>query len=110
MASHLRTELFLKVLDMGLEQQWPQGLIHHSGQGSQYTSLVSSIIGLLHAEAIRWVGPSRNVEEVKFAILEWRWWFDYHRPLGAIGFLPPAEHKLAHILCQVASIELQALS
>ena len=39
MASHLRTELVEDALDMALGQRKPQGVIHHSDQGSQYTSL-----------------------------------------------------------------------
>lgn len=39
MASHLRTELVVDALDMALHQRRPQGVIHHSDQGSQYTSL-----------------------------------------------------------------------
>jgi putative transposase len=39
METHLRTELVLKALDMALGQRRPAGVIHHSDQGSQYTSL-----------------------------------------------------------------------
>ena len=39
MRSHLRTELIVSALDMALHQRRPQGVIHHSDQGSQYTSL-----------------------------------------------------------------------
>jgi putative transposase len=39
MATHLRTELVLGALDMALWQRRPKGVIHHSDQGSQYTSL-----------------------------------------------------------------------
>ncbi len=39
MATHLRTELVLEALDMALEQRKPRGVIHHSDQGCQYTSL-----------------------------------------------------------------------
>jgi len=39
MASHLRTELVLDALDMALSQRRGRGVIHHSDQGSQYTSL-----------------------------------------------------------------------
>jgi putative transposase len=38
-ASHLRTELVLDALDMAVGQRRPHGVIHHSDQGSQYTSL-----------------------------------------------------------------------
>jgi putative transposase len=39
MANHLRTELVLDALEMALGQRRPTDVIHHSDQGSQYTSL-----------------------------------------------------------------------
>lgn len=39
MATHLRTELVLEAMDMALRQRRPRGVIHHSDQGCQYTSL-----------------------------------------------------------------------
>jgi putative transposase len=39
MATHLRAELVLDALDMAIRQRHPLGVIHHSDQGSQYTSL-----------------------------------------------------------------------
>ena len=39
MANHLRTELVLDALEMAISQRRPDGVIHHSDQGSQYTSL-----------------------------------------------------------------------
>jgi transposase InsO family protein len=39
METYLRTELVLKALDMALGQRRPVGVIHHSDQGGQYTSL-----------------------------------------------------------------------
>jgi len=39
MATHLKTQLVLDALDMALYQRRPQGVIHHSDQGSQYTSI-----------------------------------------------------------------------
>jgi putative transposase len=38
-ATHLRTEPVLDALDMAIRQRHPLGVIHHSDQGSQYTSL-----------------------------------------------------------------------
>ena len=38
MATHLRTELVLDALNMATEQRRPDGVIHHSDQGCQYTS------------------------------------------------------------------------
>ena len=39
MADHLRTELVLDALEMAVGQRKPRDVIHHSDQGSQYTSL-----------------------------------------------------------------------
>jgi putative transposase len=39
MANHLRAELVLDALEMAIGQRRPNGVIHHSDQGSQYTSL-----------------------------------------------------------------------
>jgi transposase InsO family protein len=39
MSSHLYTELMLRALDMALAQRRPDGVIHHSDQGCQYTSI-----------------------------------------------------------------------
>jgi transposase InsO family protein len=39
MATHLRTELVLEALDMAIAQRRPSGVIHHSDQGCQYTSI-----------------------------------------------------------------------
>ena len=39
MANHLRTSLVLDALDMALGRRRPENVIHHSDQGSQYTSL-----------------------------------------------------------------------
>jgi putative transposase len=35
MANHLRTELVLDALEMAIGQRRPDGVIHHSDQGSQ---------------------------------------------------------------------------
>ena len=39
MATHLRTELVLDALNMAIWQRRPQEVVHHSDQGSQYTSI-----------------------------------------------------------------------
>jgi len=39
MATHLRTELVLDALEMAVRQRQPRGVIHHSDQGCQYTSI-----------------------------------------------------------------------
>ena len=37
--THLQTELVLAALEMALHQRRPKGVIHHSDQGCQYTSV-----------------------------------------------------------------------
>ena len=39
MKAHLRTQLVLDALEMALWQRRPHSVIHHSGQGTQYTSI-----------------------------------------------------------------------
>jgi len=39
MANHLRAELVLDAMEMAIGQRRPKDVIHHSDQGSQYTSL-----------------------------------------------------------------------
>lgn len=43
MASHLKTALVLQALEMALGQRKPQAVIHHSDQGTQYTSIAFGI-------------------------------------------------------------------
>ncbi len=54
METYLRTELVLKALDMALGQRRPGEVIHHSDQGSQYTSLA---FGRRCEEAARYGRP-----------------------------------------------------
>ena len=39
LANHLRTELVLDALNMAIHRRRPQNVIHHSDQGTQYTSI-----------------------------------------------------------------------
>ncbi len=48
MGHNLRTQLVLDALNMAIGQRKPQGVIHHSDQGSQYTSMA---LGLRCKEA-----------------------------------------------------------
>ena len=124
-SSSLRSDLALDALEQALcERQDAAGeaLIHHSDRGVQYLSiryterlaeagiepsvgsrgdsydnaLAESIIGLFKTEVIRRRGPWRSVEDVEFATLEWVWWFNYHRLLGPIRHVPPAEYEEAY--------------
>jgi transposase InsO family protein len=54
-----------------------------------------SRIGLFETEVIRQRGPWRGREDVEFATLEWVWWFNRHRLLEPLGYVPPVEYEEA---------------
>ena len=60
-------------------------------KGDSYdNALAETINGLYKAEVIhRRSWPTR--ESVELATLEWVSWFNHHRLLGPIGYIPPAE-------------------
>jgi transposase InsO family protein len=60
-------------------------------KGDSYdNALAESINGLYKAEVIhRCAWPTR--ESVELATLEWASWFNHHRLLGPIVYIPPAE-------------------
>jgi transposase InsO family protein len=124
-STSLRSDLALDALEQAIcerEDDQDGHLVHHSDHGVQYLSiryterlaeagiepsvgsvgdsydnaLAESIIGLFKTEVIRRLGPWRNVEDVELATLEWVWWFNYHRLLGPIGHVPPAEFEEAY--------------
>jgi len=116
----LRTDLALDALEQAI---WARadtdGVVHHSDRGGQYLSiryteqlieagmepsvgtvgdsydnaLAESVIGLFKTEVIRRRGPWRGVEDVEFATLEWVAWFNRHRLLEPIGYVPPVEYE-----------------
>ena len=116
----LRTDLALDALEQAI---WARadtdGLVHHSDRGGQYLSiryterlteagmepsvgtvgdsydnaLAESVIGLFKTEVIRRRGPWRGVEDVEFATLEWVAWFNRHRLLEPLGYVPPVEYE-----------------
>ena len=64
--------------------------------GDSYdNALAETVIGLFKTEVIRKRGPWRNIEDVEFATLEWVWWFNHHRLLEPIGYVPPVEYEEA---------------
>jgi transposase InsO family protein len=123
-SSSMQTDLVLDALEQALcerEEDRQERLVHHSDRGSQYLSiryterlaeagvepsvgsqgdaydnaLAESVIGLFKAEVIRQRGPWRGLEDVEFATLEWVWWFNHHRLLEPIGYVPPVEYEEA---------------
>jgi len=123
-SSSLKTELALDALEQAIcerEEARAERLVHHSDRGVQYlairyterlaeagiepsvgskgdsydNALAESVIGLFKTEVIRQRGPWRGLEDVEFATLEWVWWFNHHRLLEPLGYLPPAEYEEA---------------
>ena len=121
-SSSLRTDLALDALEQAIcerEDENRDRLVHHSDRGVQslYTerlaeagiessvrnkgdsydnALVESVIGLFKTEMIRQRGPWRSLEDVEFAMLEWVWWFNHHRLLEPIGYVPPVGFEEAY--------------
>lgn len=119
MATHLRTELVLDALNMALGQRRPSAVIHHSDQGTQYTSvgfgerckevgvrpsmgsvgdcfdnaLCESFFATLECELLerrRFKTPA----EARLAIFEFiEGWYNPHRRHSALEYLSPAEFE-----------------
>lgn len=123
-SNSLKSDLALDALEQAIwerEEAARDRLVHHSDRGGQYLSiryterlaevgiepsvgsrgdsydnaLAESVIGLFKTEVIRQRGPWRTLEDVEFAVLEWVWWFNHHRLLEPLGYLPPAEYEEA---------------
>ena len=58
--------------------------------------------GLYKAEVVHRRGPWKTKESLELATLEWVSWFNHHRLLGPIGYIPPAEAE-ANYYKQLAS-------
>lgn len=135
----MRTDLALDALEQAIcerQDERADRLIHHSDRGVQYLSiryterlaeagiepsvgsrgdsydnaLAESVIGLFKTEVIRRRGPWKNVEDVEFATLEWVWWFNHHRLLEPIGYVPPVEYEEAYYRQQEAQASVPALT
>ena len=119
-SSSMRTDFVLDALEQALWARQPErdsSLIHHSDRGSQYVSiryserlaeagiepsvgskgdsydnaLAETINGLYKAELIHRRAPWKTKEAVELATLEWVSWFNNHRLLEPIGYIPPTE-------------------
>ena len=122
MANHLKSELVLDAMNMALGQRRPQAVIHHSDQGTQYTSIA---FGLRCKEA--GVRPSmgsagdcfdnamcesffatlecelldrqrfRAQAEAKMAVFQFiEGWYNPHRRHSALGYLSPVNFERRH--------------
>ena len=61
-------------------------------KGDSYdNALAETINGLYKAELIHRRAPWKTKESVELATLEWVAWFNHHRLLAPLGYIPPAE-------------------
>lgn len=121
MANHLRTELVLDALNMALEQRRPIDVIHHSDQGTQYTSIAfgircreagvrpsmgsvgdaydnamcESFFATLECELLdRHRFP--NQAQARMAVFDYiEGWYNPHRRHSALGYLSPLSFERA---------------
>ena len=122
LATPLRTQLVLDALTMAIWQRRPQGVIHHSDQGSQYTSLAfgkrcreagvrpslgsvgdcfdnalcESFFATLECDLLdreTFRSPAEARQEV-FAFIEG--WYNLRRLHSALGYLSPFQFEGAH--------------
>jgi putative transposase len=122
METHLRTELVLQALNMALWQRKPEAVIHHSDQGTQYTSiafglrckeagvrpsmgsvgdaydnaLCESFFATLECELLE-RKRFRNQGEAKMAVFDFiEAWYNPHRRHSALGQLSPLSYERRH--------------
>ncbi len=128
-SNSLRTDLALDALEQALHaREVEEGLVHHSDRGVQYLSiryterlaeagiegsvgrvgdsydnaLAESVIGLFKTELIHREGPWRGVGAVELATLDWVDWYNNHRLLEPLGYVPPVEFEEAYYDRQLA--------
>ena len=115
----MHTDFVLDALEQALYARQPDRdrLVHHSDRGSQYVSiryterlaeagiepsvgsrgdsydnaLAETINGLYKTELIHRRGPWKTREAVEIATLGWVFWFNHHRLMESLGYVPPAE-------------------
>ncbi|CAI8863290.1 transposase [Methylococcus capsulatus] len=114
----MRTDFVLDALEQALYARQPErtdARVHHSDRGPQYVSiryterlaeagiepsvgsrgdsydnaLAETINGLYKTELIPRRAPWKSREAVELATLEWVAWFNDHRLLESIGYVPP---------------------
>jgi putative transposase len=122
MATHLGKELVLDALEMAIGQRRPIGVIHHSDQGSQYTSLAfgkrcreagvrpsmgsvgdaydnalcESFFATLECELLD-RHRFRSQQEAGRAVFEFiEGWYNPHRRHSSLGYASPARYEMRH--------------
>jgi putative transposase len=119
METHLRTELVLQALNLALWQRRPATVIHHSDQGSQYTSLAfgqrcreagvrpsmgsvgdcfdnamcESFFATLECELLD-RRRLKTQSEARMAVFEFiEGWYNPHRRHSALDYLSPINYE-----------------
>jgi putative transposase len=136
-SNSMQTDFVLDALEQALYARQPEqsdGLVHHSDRGSQYISiryterlaqagiepsvgsrgdsydnaLAESVNGLYKAELIHRRTPWKTRAAVELATLDWVSWFNHHRLLEPIGYIPPAEAEANYYqqLAEKATVEV----
>jgi putative transposase len=122
MANHLETELVLDALDMAIHERHPLGVIHHSDQGSQYTSLTfgkrcretgvrpsmgsvgdaydnalcESFFATLECELLDRHTFETGDEAGRAVFWFIEGWYNPHRRHSSIGYLSPLRYEMEH--------------
>lgn len=60
-------------------------------KGDSNDALAETINGLYKAELIRRRGSWKTREAVELVIINWVSWFNHHRLMEPLGYIPPAE-------------------
>jgi putative transposase len=122
MATHLQTALVMDALHMAIQQRHPEDVIHHSDQGSQYTSLAfgqrcrdagvrpsmgsvgdcfdnalcESFFATLECELLD-RNTFHNQPEARQAVFQFiEGWYNPHRRHSAIDYLSPNRYEALH--------------
>jgi len=134
MTPHLRTELILEALNMAIYQRRPRDVIHHSDQGTQYTSIAfgarcreagvrpsmgsvgdcfdnamcESFFATLQCELLG-RRRSESQAEAKMAIFEFiEGWYNPHRRHSSIGYLSPVNYERRMYPTRTQPLQCQA--
>lgn len=125
MAEHMRAELVVDALEMGISRRRPsEGLVHHSDQGSQYVSLgfgqaardagiavsmgsrgdaydnavAESFFATLKKELVYREGPWRTRRELSAAVFDYiEVFYNRERRHSTLGYYSPLEFELREL-------------
>ena len=122
METHLRTELVLEALELALWQRRPEAVIHHSDQGTQYTSIqfgarcreagvrpsmgsvgdcfdnamCESFFATLECELLA-RRRFKTQAEARMAVFEFiEGWYNPHRRHSALDYRSPVSYERSH--------------